>query len=586
MRNGRPALHAAATLAAIFATLGLASAALAEGDVEAGEKVFKKCQACHALEPGKKKVGPNLAGVFGRQAGTQPDFRFSKAMKESGIIWTEETLDAYLAEPKRFIPGNKMTFNGLRKEADRADVIAYIKEATAGEAPVAAAPAAVEPVAPPGEQRAPVTYVPDVTYALRTGTSEGRMVFIGIGGAIEGQVNPALNVGVGDVVQITLVNGAGGEHNIAFPDQNMTSESVTQAGAGTTISFRAREEGTFSYYSTLPGHREAGMDGKLVVAQKAPAPGEEVDIVMEPTEVPPPIGDREPATVRTDLETVELEGRLADGTTYRYWTFNRKVPGPFLRVRVGDTIEIHLKNDVDSSVIHSVDFHAATGPGGGAVALQVPPGEEKSIKWKALVPGLYVYHCATPMAAHHIASGMYGLILVEPAGGLPEVSREFYVMQGEIYTEAPFGSLGSQEFSVDKLLAEQPEYFVFNGAVGALTNIHAMKAKVGETVRIYFGVGGPNFTSSFHVIGEIFDRAYNLGDVMSPPLKGVQTIVVPPGGAGIVDFTIDVPGRYILVDHALSRLERGLVGFLVAEGEENREIFDMGDHDPADTGGH
>jgi nitrite reductase (NO-forming) len=178
------------------------------------------------------------------------------------------------------------------------------------------------------------------------------------------------------------------------------------------------------------------------------------------------------------------------------------------------------------------------------------------------------------MVAHHIANGMYGLILVEPEEGLPPVDREFYVMQGEIYTEAAFGTHGSQEFNVEKLLAERPEYFVFNGAVGALAKLHPLEAKVGETVRIFFGVGGPNFTSSFHVIGEMFDKVYNLGGVLSEPLKGIQTVTVPPGGAVITEFKIDVPGNYILVDHALSRLERGLVGILHAEGSLNPEIYD------------
>ncbi len=177
------------------------------------------------------------------------------------------------------------------------------------------------------------------------------------------------------------------------------------------------------------------------------------------------------------------------------------------------------------------------------------------------------------MVAHHIANGMYGLILVEPEGGLPPVDREFYVMQGEIYTEAPFGRRGSQEFSVNKLLSEQPEYFVFNGAVGALTKQHPLQAKLGETVRLYVGVGGPNFTSSFHVIGEIFDRVYTMGDLMSPPLRGIQTVSVPPGGAAVVEFKVEVPGRYLLVDHALSRLERGLLGFLMVDGPDQPDIY-------------
>jgi nitrite reductase (NO-forming) len=224
-------------------------------------------------------------------------------------------------------------------------------------------------------------------------------------------------------------------------------------------------------------------------------------------------------------------------------------------------------------MIHSVDFHAATGPGGGAAALQVNPGEEKSMSWKALVPGLYVYHCATPMVSEHIANGMYGMILVEPEAGLPPVDREFYVMQGEIYTDQAYGQHGSQEFSVEKLLDERPEYFVFNGSVGALSKLHPLRAKVGETVRIYFGVGGPNYTSSFHVIGTIFDKVYLLGGLESAPLQGIQTVTVPAGGATIAEFKLQVPGNYTLVDHALARVERGLAGILNVEGAANPDIF-------------
>jgi nitrite reductase (NO-forming) len=227
-------------------------------------------------------------------------------------------------------------------------------------------------------------------------------------------------------------------------------------------------------------------------------------------------------------------------------------------------------------MIHSIDLHAVTGPGGGAEVMQVPPGQEKTFTFQALSPGLYVYHCATPMVPHHISNGMYGLILVEPEGGLPEVDREFYVMQGEIYTQSAFGQRGQQEFSVEKLLAEEPEYFVLNGSVGSLTQEHPLRANVGETVRVFFGVGGPNFTSSFHVIGEILDRVYDQASLTAPPLTDVQTTTVPPGGATMVEFEVEVPGRYIMVDHALSRLERGLVCFLYVEGEDNTEVFREG----------
>lgn len=305
-----------------------------------------------------------------------------------------------------------------------------------------------------------------------------------------------------------------------------------------------------------------------------PAHPSMADIAENPENIPPPIDRQEPATITVELETKEVEAHLDEKSTFRFWTFDGTVPGPFIRARVGDTVDVRLKNADDSWMMHNVDFHAATGPGGGADATTAAPGEERSFKFKALNPGVYVYHCAVPPVALHIANGMYGLILVEPEEGLPQVDREFYVMQGEIYTEESFGTSGLLTESYDKLLNERPEYFVFNGHVGALTDHYPMKAKVGETVRIYFGVGGPNYTSSFHVIGEIFDKVYQMGSVTSPPITDVQSVSVPPGAATIVEFKCEVPGRYVLVDHALSRAERGLAGYLIVEGDDNPEIFD------------
>jgi nitrite reductase (NO-forming) len=538
------------------------------------------------MDAGKNLLGPSLAGIMGRKAGAESGYNYSAAMKQSGLVWDGNTLDAYLADPQKLVPGNKMPFPGLKTDHDRADVIAYLAagaqpapaaRSSAGQpasgaiAQNAPAPASQGPQSAPG---ASITYIPDAKYTLRSGIAEGRMVYIGVGGAIEGKVNPVLTASEGQVVQLTLINGEGAEHDIVFPDQDAKSPRVTGKGSSTTIAFRATKAGDFLYLCSVPGHQLAGMQGQfLVTPRPTPQTVVEADISREATDLPPPIGKREPQTVRVDLFSVEIEGRLAEGTTFGYWTFNGKVPGPFIRVRVGDTIDIHLKNSADSSMIHSVDFHATTGPGGGAAALQVDPGKEKSMTWKALVPGLYVYHCATPMVAEHIANGMYGLILVEPEGGLPPVDREFYVMQGEIYTDIPHGQHGSAEFSVEKLLNERPEYFVLNGSVGALAKLHPLSAKVGETVRIFFGVGGPNYTSSFHVIGEIFDKVYMLGGTHTAPLEGIQTVTVPAGGAVVVDFKLEVPGNYTLVDHALSRMERGLVGILSVEGQPNPEIF-------------
>jgi nitrite reductase (NO-forming) len=254
------------------------------------------------------------------------------------------------------------------------------------------------------------------------------------------------------------------------------------------------------------------------------------------------------------------------------WTFGGTVPGPILRVRAGDTVQVNLTNSDTSGFAHSVDFHAATGYLGGGEVTQVAPGETKSFTFKALNPGVYVYHCATPMVAHHIANGMYGLIVVEPEGGLPPVDREFYVMQGEIYSTGAPGDKGHLDFDLNAMLAENPNYLVFNGSVDALSKDLALRANVGERVRIFMGVGGPNLTSSFHVIGEVFDRAYDLASLTSPPLTNIQTVLVPPGGATVVEFGLEQPGNYLLVDHALARAVKGLVDLLIVEGEVNPEV--------------
>ena len=416
-------------------------------------------------------------------------------------------------------------------------------------------------------------------FTLRTGIAQGRMVYIGVGGDIDGVVNPDLGVHEGETVQVNLINGEGAEHDIIVDQYAARSNRVIAKGASSSVTFTASKTGEFFYFCSIPGHREAGMQGRIKVlpgAAAAAIASGAADVTRDPTDLPAPMRPRPPQVVRVDLATIEVQGQLADKTTYNYWTFNGKVPGPMLRVRVGDTVEVHLKNDASSVMTHSVDFHAAIGPGGGAEFTQAEPGAEKIVTFKALVPGLYVYHCATPSVPQHITNGMYGLILVEPEGGLPQVDREFYVMQGEIYTTKPFGMHGDQEMDYEKLISERPEYFLFNGAVGALTKSHPLRASIGESVRIFFGVGGPNFTSSFHVIGEIFDHVYQGASLGSPPLSGVQTVSVPPGGATVVDFRVPRAGRFTLVDHALSRIERGLAGFLIVDGPHDDAIMHEG----------
>ncbi|MCA9482859.1 MAG: nitrite reductase, copper-containing [Nitrospina sp.] len=289
--------------------------------------------------------------------------------------------------------------------------------------------------------------------------------------------------------------------------------------------------------------------------------------------VPDPVGKRPAKTVAIHFEAKEFTGPIADDVTYDFWSFNGTVPGPIARVRAGDTVEFHLSNHKDNSQPHNIDIHAVNGPGGGAAVNTAKPGEEKVFTWKALAPGLYVYHCAAGAIVDHISNGMYGLILVEPEGGLPKVDREYYVFESEFFAEV---NGGKAEFSLQKGLEEHPEYVVFNGRQGALMGDNVLKASVGETVRIFFGNIGPNGISSFHIIGEIFDKVYVEGAIGGTVNRNVQTTVVPSAGAAIVEFKVDVPGAYTLVDHSIFRVAKGAIGQLVVEGEEQPKVFRAG----------
>jgi len=307
------------------------------------------------------------------------------------------------------------------------------------------------------------------------------------------------------------------------------------------------------------------------------------DIARDPSDLPPPVGNRGPAVVKVTLTSKELVGALdpSSGTTYRYWTFNGKVPAPFIRVRQGDTLEVTVVNPKDSAMVHSVDFHAAIGPGGGAALTQVPPGQSKTFSFQATTAGLFVYHCGSPMIAQHMANGMYGLILVEPADGLSRVDHEYYLMQGEIYTTAPKGKSGLQQFSAENLMQENAQYYVLNGAVDAVTREYPMHANVGETVRIFFGNAGPNSTASVHMVGEIFDKLFQLGSLTSPPLNAIQTATVPSGGAAIVELKTAMPGNFALMDHAISRMEKGDMAILQVKGPENLALMHAGAASPS-----
>jgi nitrite reductase (NO-forming) len=294
--------------------------------------------------------------------------------------------------------------------------------------------------------------------------------------------------------------------------------------------------------------------------------------LTDPPFVPNPIVREAPARVKVELEVLEIEKEIAPGVRYTVWTFGGHVPGKFIRVRQGDIVELTLQNHPDNKLPHNIDLHAVTGPGGGAEPTFIAPGKQTTFTFRALNPGLYVYHCATAPVPMHVANGMYGLIFVEPPGGLPPVNHEYYVMQGELYTTGKYHEQGVQEFDMQKGIDEKPTYVLFNGAEGSLVGDKALRARTGDRIRMYVGNGGPNLTSSFHVIGEIFDRVYSEGGTNVH--ENVQTTTVPAGGASIVEFTVEVPGKYIIVDHALFRaFNKGAIGTLEVSGESRNDLY-------------
>jgi nitrite reductase (NO-forming) len=300
--------------------------------------------------------------------------------------------------------------------------------------------------------------------------------------------------------------------------------------------------------------------------------GVEHAVLTAPPHVPQRITRKHATRVIVELETIEKDMELAPGVTYRAWTFGGTIPGSFIRVREGDLVEFHLKNRHDSDVPHNIDLHSVSGPGGGAKASLTMPGHETTFEFRAMHPGLYVYHCATAPVGLHVANGMYGLILVEPKEGMKPVDREYYVMQSEFYTTGNFMERGHQPFDMERALAENPSYVLFNGHTNALMGENAITANVGETIRLFVGNGGPNLVSSFHVIGAVLENVYAEGGTVAN--HNIQTTLVPAGGSAITEFRANVPGDLILVDHSIFRaFNKGALGMLTVTGEDNLGIF-------------
>jgi nitrite reductase (NO-forming) len=341
---------------------------------------------------------------------------------------------------------------------------------------------------------------------------------------------------------------------------------------------------------------EAPTHGRVDAATEEPQPpsqkaaqSTDVDrVAADPTDIPDPIDRDEPATVTADFTTKELVAEIEPGVTYTFMTFDEQIPGPMLRARVGDHVEFSITNDESNSMPHNIDLHAVRGPGGGAEATMVSPSESAEFRFKATYPGLFVYHCAVPNLDYHISSGMFGAILVEPEDGLPEVDHEFYLGQHELYTKGEAGEEGHHDFDFEAMANEEPTYVLMNGEKYAIgpQGYNDMQIQTGESARVYYAVGGPNYDSSFHPIGSVWDEVWPQGAIKSDPHRYVQTTPVKPGSTVIATLHAPVPGPIKLVDHALSRVARkGLLGVIDVQGEENPDIFDAGAAAAAGGGG-
>ncbi|MDQ2073972.1 copper-containing nitrite reductase [Haloarcula sp. NS06] len=332
--------------------------------------------------------------------------------------------------------------------------------------------------------------------------------------------------------------------------------------------------------ASAPGAKEQATEAETTPQEPAMNAAQQTDvdrIAADPTAIPDPIDRSEPKTVSVEMTTKEQVAEVEPGVTYTYMTFGDQIPGPMIRVRRGDTVELTITNEEGNSMPHNIDLHAVRGPGGGAEASMVTPGQTKTFRFKATYPGAFIYHCAVPNLDMHISSGMFGMILVEPKEGLPEVDHEFYFGQHELYTTGDTGEKGHHDFDMEAMAAEEPTYVLMNGEKYAITpdRYGSPSMSVGDTARVYFVTGGPNLDSSFHPIGSVWDEVWQQGAIAGPPNKYVQTTPVKPGSCAITTLHAEVPGPIKLVDHALSRVARkGTMAIINREGPANPDVFE------------
>jgi nitrite reductase (NO-forming) len=385
--------------------------------------------------------------------------------------------------------------------------------------------------------------------------------------------NPAsIEVDAPGTYEVTLNNTGAIPHDLTFPDGSTTG--MVDGGATATLEVDVPAAG-LTFICSIPGHAQAGMEGAITVKGGATAGGDDhggpaptMDVASDPDAPAPVTYDATaPALLPGDVHDIDLvitesEMTVAPGFVQRVWTFGGTVPGPVIRVKVGDTIRVHLKNPATNELPHSIDFHASQVAWNDEMT-SIDPGEEKLYEWTADYAGVWMYHCGTSPALHHIANGMYGMVIVEPAEGLPPVDNEFALVQSEWYL-GPQGEITSLEKAA--AAAPAPDFVVFNGVASQYVDA-PLAVGTGESVRIFVLDAGPSIESSFHIVGTIFNTVIKEGIALvkgNTGSWGSQAMDLSPAQGGIVEFTTAEDGLYPMVTHAFNFVGRGALGLVQA----------------------
>ncbi len=392
----------------------------------------------------------------------------------------------------------------------------------------------------------------------------------------------ALAVPAPGTYHVVFVNDGAIFHDMTFDDGTVISADPGGRGEADVVI----PASGIGFICSVPGHGPAGMTGTVTVEGAAPSaassaapddhggPAPETGIAPDPDAPLPVTYDATaPAALAGtvhDIDLVMTEQLMTVATGYQQlvWTFGGTVPGPVIRVKVGDTVRVHLKNPIENSMAHSIDFHASQVAWNDEMR-SIAPGEELTYEWTADYAGVWMYHCGTSPALHHIANGMYGMVIVEPAEGLPPVDKEFALVQSEWYL-GPQGEV--TDLAKAMAAAPAPDFVVFNGVANQYKDA-PLQVGTGERVRFFVLNAGPSVDSSFHIVGTIFDSVVKEGVRLERGNVGnfgAQAVDLSPAQGAIVETTTAEDGLYPIVTHAFNFVGRGALGLLQA-----------GDGDPA-----